>query len=306
MKLYGQLATVGAALTIMVVLTGCAINYSATANKSTLQNNSGSIDVTQSVQHPNDAHTTNTTTTNIPTTSHTASNNFMLEQAAKIKLQIKADLFNDGQQETIAIVNLPLTAGQDYSGYLGIWNAKGHLLQKLPLHGYDIMFPVKIYTNDLTQDGKPDLVLETDEHANGGNGAHHVYVYIQKDHYFAETPLSNSPAATFFATYQKNSQTFLIQSQEDLSRSWSAKLNADQMQNLNKNLLQGKQGVQIDPVSILQVANDSIITKRWLWFGNLQLNNLGFLVTHYQYRDGKWLVVQFSIESSGSAQVSQN
>lgn len=296
MKRHKQFATAGVALTIVGTLAGCA-----TDNRSALTNYSVSANIEQSVQQSND-----TTTANTSNTSHPVNNNLMIEKDAKIKLLTKADLFNDGQSETIALVNLPLVNGQDYSGYLGIWDAKGHLLQKFPLHGYNIMFPIRIYMKDLTQDGNPDILLETDEHSNGGNGVHHVYIYIQRDHHFVETPLPDSPVTALIAKYQNTKQSFLIQSQKDPSRSWSVKLNVDLMKYLDRKLLSGKQVVQIDPVSSTQVTSGSIATKRWLWFGNLQLNNLGFLVTHYQYSDGKWKVVQYDVESSGSAQVSQN
>ncbi|MCD1260027.1 hypothetical protein B5M42_014525 [Paenibacillus athensensis] len=299
MKGYRQLEIAGLALTIAGVLVGCTMDNSPASTHV-----SGLIKITPSAQPTNDPYMTNTKVTNTSDLSNSTTSGLMLEKDAEIKMQTKADLFNDGQKETIALVNLPLIQGQDYSGYLGIWDEKGILLQKLPVNGYNILFPVKIYTNDLTQDRNPDIVLETDEHANGGNGVHHTYVYIQTEHHFVETPLPESPVTTFFASYQKKEQNFIIQSEEDPSRYWFAKINADQMQFINEDLLNEKQVVQMDPVSAIEVGNDFLTTKRWLWFGNLQLNNLGFLVTNYQYRDGRWQAFGYSIESSGSVQVS--
>lgn len=281
---------------IIVVLTGCG--------SSTIQKTSGTKQAIQLTKSADDNNQQNSTSLNISSNSNRGSN-LGIEKGAVIKTQKKEDLFGNRQIETIALVNLPLVKGQDYSGYLGIWDAQGKLLQKFTLHGYNIMFPIKIYTNDLNNDGKLDIILETDEHANGGNGIHDIYVFIQKDKIFSEKPLPQTPVASFVATYQLKNKSFLIQSQKNKSRTWSTKLSPDIMKNLNNNLLKGKHDVNIDPISEINVNDGYITTKRLLWFGKLQLNSLGFLVTQYKYENGKWIVTQYNIQSNGTSNVTE-
>jgi len=93
----------------------------------------------------------------------------------------KAELIGSMKGSTIALVNTPRKSNQDYSGYLGIWTPEGKRIQKFTLEGYHIMSPVQIYVQDITGDGHPDIVLETDQHANGGLGAHVLNIYVEEN-----------------------------------------------------------------------------------------------------------------------------
>ncbi|MNI05040.1 hypothetical protein D3C73_579840 [compost metagenome] len=52
------------------------------------------------------------------------------------------------------------------------------------------MNPIQIHVLDLSGDGNPDIVLETDERANGGLGVIVAHIYVENNGQYAEVPLS--------------------------------------------------------------------------------------------------------------------
>jgi hypothetical protein len=218
-----------------------------------------------------------------------------LEKNAEIKLSQKADLFGSGNEATIALINLPSIPEQDYRGYVGIWDNKNKLIQKIEVKGYDIQFPVQIKALDITGDKKSDIILETDVHANGGLGAHALHVYVQEKGHFVETTVPFWLNTSFSVTLNNFSNVFTINSVEN--RNWTAQWTAEQLKNLDSNTPIQQSPVNIDPISSINLQNNILTTKSLIWFGNLQLNSLAILVTSYHWVEGTWAVKSYNLES---------
>jgi hypothetical protein len=218
-----------------------------------------------------------------------------LEKNAEIKLSLKADLFGSGNEATIALINVPLVPEQDYSGYVGIWDNKNKLIQKIEVKGYDIQFPVQIKVLDITGDKESDIILETDVHANGGLGAHALHVYVQEKGHFVETALPFWLNNNFSVTLNNLSNVFTINSVEN--RNWTAQWTEEQLKNLDSNIPIQQSPVNIDPISSIDLQNNILTTKSLIWFGNLQLNSLAIIVTSYHWVEGSWAVKSYNLES---------
>jgi hypothetical protein len=219
-----------------------------------------------------------------------------LEEGAEIKMSKKADLFGSGKETTIALINLPPIPQQDYTGFLGIWNSKGKLIQRFDVKGYDILNPVQIHVLDITGDNNPDIILETDEHANGGLGVHVIHIYVQVKGQYIEAPVPNGKNTSYTITYDQSSHDFTMISDQD-NRKWSVKWTTDQMKELDSILLSQSNSVNVDPISSIDLQNNILKTKRLIWFGNLQLNSLAILVTSYHYDEIKWVMQSYNLES---------
>jgi hypothetical protein len=219
-----------------------------------------------------------------------------IEEGAQIKISKQADLFDSMNGATIALINLPLIPNQDYTGYLGIWDSNGKLIQKFVVEGYNIINPVQIHVLDITGDRNPDIVLETDEHANGGLGVHVLHVYVEDKGLFAETPLSGGMNSSYTVTFRASSNDFIMVSTQD-NRKWTIQLAADQLKELDLNLLNQSNPVNVDPISSIDLQNNTIKTKRLIWFGNLQLNSLAILETSYHFEENKWAMQSYSLEN---------
>jgi hypothetical protein len=229
-------------------------------------------------------------------TSNFTYSTIALEPGAEMKISKQSDLFHTGEVYTIGLVNLPQAEG-DYKGYLGIWNGKGNLVKKFDVNGYNSMFPVQLSIQDFTNDGNPDILLETDEHANGGNGVHDAYVYVQQGMSYVEVPLPDSTEEHLTLTASHNLQTkeFLIHSNHN--DTWTVKVDPTILESINPTFLKQPFPVKVDPISQVNTDNHTLTTKRYLWFGNVQLNSLGFLHTSYVFINGKWEVKSYNIAS---------
>jgi hypothetical protein len=219
-----------------------------------------------------------------------------LEEGAEIKMSKKADLFGSGNEATIALINLPLLTQQDNTGYLGIWDKKGKLLQKFDVKGYDILHPVQIQVSDITGDNNPDIILETDAYANGGLGVHVLHVYVQEKGQYIEAPVPYGMNTSFTVTYDQSSNDFTMISDQD-NRKWTVRWTADQLKELDSILLSQSNAVNIDSISSIDLQNNILKTKRLIWFGNVQLNSLAILVTSFHFEEGKWDMQSYSMES---------
>jgi hypothetical protein len=229
-------------------------------------------------------------------------NGISIEEGAEIKMTQKADLFGNGNEATIALVNLPATPNQAYTGYLGIWDTERKLTQKFEVQGYDILHPVQIKVLDITGDNNPDIILETDAYANGGDGAHVLHIYVQDKGEYIETTLPVRTNTGYMVTLQPANHDFTINSVED-KRKWSVQWSAqmitgqDQLHALDANFLNSSIPVNVDPISSIDLKNNILTTKSLLWFGNLQLNSLAHLATSYHFEAGKWVMQSYSLES---------
>jgi len=219
-----------------------------------------------------------------------------IEKGAEIKIIKQTDLLGSMKGATIALINLPLIPNQDYTGYLGIWDSNGKLIQKFDVNSYNIMFPVQLQVLDITGDGKPDIMLETDEHANGGLGVHVLHVYVEDNGQYTEAPLPEEMSLNFTVTFRSSSNDFIMVSSQD-TRSWSVQLATDELEFLDSNLLNHTNDVNIDRVSSIDLQSNTLKTRRLIWFGNLQLNSLAILVTSYQFEENKWAIQSYSLEN---------
>jgi hypothetical protein len=219
-----------------------------------------------------------------------------IEEGAQIKISKKADLFGSMKGATIALINLPPIPKQDYTGYLGIWDSDGKLIQKFVVKGYNIMYPVQIHVQDITGDGIPDIVLETDEHANGGLGVHVLHIYVEDKGQYAEALLSEGMNSSYTVTFRSYSKDFIMVSTQD-NRKWTVQLATNQLKELDSNLLNQSNPVNVDPISSIDLQNNTLKTKRLIWFGNLQLNSLAILVTSYHFEENKWAMQSYSLEN---------
>ncbi|WP_256761647.1 VCBS repeat-containing protein [Cohnella sp. WQ 127256] len=219
-----------------------------------------------------------------------------IEQEAEIKISKKAALLGSAGEATIALINLPLIPEQDYTGYLGIWDANGKLLQKFVVEGYNIMNPVQIHVEDITGDGHPDIVLETDEHANGGLGVHVLHLYVKDNDQYVEAPLPDEVNSNYIVAFRSASNDFRMTSVQD-KRQWTIQLTTDHLKQLAPNLLTQTSPVNVDPISSIAIQNNILTTKRLIWFGNLQLNSLAILETSYRFEENKWTIQSYSLEN---------
>jgi hypothetical protein len=236
-------------------------------------------------------------------TAKPASNPIIPEAGAQIKISKQADLFHTGEEYTVALVNLPEVSPGDYKGYLGIWDNKGERIKQFSVNGYNSMFPVQLLTQDLTKDGNPDILLETDEHANGGNGVHVAYVYVQQGTDYVEAPLPETDKINLTVSYNTQTKDFQVQSNEN--KTWKVKVDPSILESIDPNTVK-QLPVNIDPISEVNTENNTLTTKRYLWFGNLQLNTLGFLQTSYVYKNGKWDAQTYEVVSGDMAIVTSN
>jgi hypothetical protein len=218
-----------------------------------------------------------------------------IEEGAQLKMSKHADLFGSKEEATIALINLPLIPQHDYTGYLGIWDSNGKLIQKFVVEGYNINNPVQIHVQDITGDGNPDIVLETDEGANGGFGVHVLHVYVKDKGQYMEAPLSKEMNSGFTVTFRSSSNDFIMISMQD-NRRWAVQFNADHLKQLDSKLLNQSNTVNVDPISSIDLLNNTLKTKRLIWFGNLQLNSLAQLVTSYHFEENKWVMQSYSLE----------
>ncbi|WP_438350608.1 hypothetical protein ACP8HI_08175 [Paenibacillus sp. FA6] len=219
-----------------------------------------------------------------------------IEEGAQIKIRKNADLFGSMKEATIALINLPLIPEQDYAGYVGIWDSNGKLVQKFVVKGYHIMNPVQIHVQDITGDGNSDIVVETDEHVNGGLGVHALHVYVENKGQYTEAPLSEEINSDYTVTFRSSSKDFIVISTQD-NRRWTVQLGAEQLKHLNSNVLNQSNPVNVDPISSIDVHNNTLTTKRLIWFGDLQLNSLAVLESNYYFEENKWEMQSYSLEN---------
>jgi hypothetical protein len=219
-----------------------------------------------------------------------------IEKGAQIKMSTNADLFGSNKEATIALINLPLVPQQDYAGYLGVWDSNGKLIQRFDVNGYNITKPVQIHVQDITGDRNPDIVLETDEGANGGFGVHVLHIYVEDKGRYIETPLSEGDHSSYTVTFRSTSNDFIMVSTQD-NRRWTVQLAKDLMETLDSSLINQSNPVNVDPISSIDLQDNSLITKRLIWFGNLQLNSLALLVTSYHFEGHKWIMQSYSLEN---------
>jgi hypothetical protein len=160
------------------------------------------------------------------------------------------------------------------------------------------MSPVQIVVKDITGDGHPDIVLETDQHANGGLGSHALHIYVQGEEKYTEEPLPLTEEVNdnYSVTFHSASNEFMMVSTKD-SRRWKIELATDTLKELNSNLLNMTNLVNIDPISSVDVHDNMLTTKRLMWFGNVHLNSLAVLVTTYQFEDHKWVIQNYDLEA---------
>jgi hypothetical protein len=222
------------------------------------------------------------------------------ETGAEIKMSSQADLFHTGEEYTVALVNLPEVSPGDYKGYVGIFDNKGELSKKFPVEGYDITSPVQLLVQDLTKDGKPDILLETDEHANGGNGIHHLYLFVQQGTEYEEAPLPQDESFNLTVSYNTQTKDFLGQSNQN--QTWTVKVDPSILESMDPTTVK-QLPVFIDPVSEVKTDNNTLTIKRYVWFGNLQINTLGFLKTSYDFKNGKWEAQTYDLVSGNMATV---
>ncbi|MCL6457058.1 MAG: hypothetical protein K6T85_03540 [Gorillibacterium sp.] len=228
-----------------------------------------------------------------------------IEAGALTKMTEKGKLFGSEQESIIALINLPLVAGEGYTGYLGIWDLSGNLIQKLEVKGYNIIDPEQIHVEDITGDGIADIVLETNEGANGGLGVHALNVYVGDKDKYTEVILAGGENIAFKTTYVPERGEFSIVSVQD-NRSWMVKLpKGERMDFMDVRLFTGTHALTIDPIGAVAWGENTLTTKRLVWFGNLQLNSLAVLATSYHYQDGKMLVQSYHLESDGSSVITE-
>lgn len=238
--------------------------------------------------------------TSMPVTSDQESEKFhvveglTIEEGAEILISKKADLLDSMKGSTIALIHSPLTPEQGNTEYLGIWDAKGKRIQKFIVEGY-MMNPVDIHVTDVTGDGNSDIILETDENANGGLGAHALHIYVEDKGQYKEAPLPEEINTNYTVTFRPSSNDFNMISTGD-KRSWTVQMAEDQLKELDATLLKQSNAVNVDPISSIDVQDHILITKRLIWFGNLQLNSLAILATSYHFEDNKWNMKSYSLE----------
>lgn len=217
-----------------------------------------------------------------------------IEEGAQIEKSTKADLFDSMEEATIALIHLPLVPQQDNTGYLGLWDSNGKLIQKFDVNEYHLINPIEIHVQDITGDGNTDIVLETDGGANGGFGAHDLHVYVNDKGQYVETPLSEGMNSSFTVTFHSSSQDFIMISNQD-NRSWTIQLNAEHLKQLDSELLNQPNPVNVDPISSIDLQGNTLKTRRLMWFGNLQLNSLALLETSYRYEEKKWVIQSYNL-----------
>jgi hypothetical protein len=229
-----------------------------------------------------------------------------VEEGAQIKLSKRADLFGSALDATIALVVLPLQPQQDYKGYLGVWDSSGELVQKFVVNGYNILFPLEINVLDITADGIPDIILETDERANGGLGVEVLHIYVSDNGSYIEASLPDTVDKGYTATYRPSSNDFMMSSNAD-NRRWAVHFNDELLRLLDTKLLnQPVAAVNVDPVSSIDLQNNILTTKRLMWFGNLQLNSLAVVATSYSFEANNWVIKNYHLESvEGSSVVTE-
>lgn len=220
----------------------------------------------------------------------------MIEEGAQIQISKKADLLEPMNEATIALVVLPLEPERDYEGYLGIWDAEGQAIQKFALEGYHMMNPVQIYVQDVTGDGNPDIVLETDEGANGGFGAHAVQLYVKQRDRYVSAPLTEEVNASFAVLFRPSGNDFIVTSEQD-HREWTVTMNAEQLKELDSALLSETNIANVDSISSIDIGDNGLTTRRLVWFGHLQLNSLAVLATRYTFENNMWAVQEYQLES---------
>ncbi|MEW9698872.1 hypothetical protein [Paenibacillus sp. SI8] len=216
-------------------------------------------------------------------------------------MSTKADLTGTGKESTISLVVLPQKPNQDYEGYVRIGDEHQKISQVFTVKGYNILNPVQIHVVDVTNDGKPDIILETDELANGGLGAHDLHMYIQEQNgRFIEQfiPDDGDTESRFSAAYRPSTREFTVSNMEDnrtwriqISEKFAGQLEADRLDEMSENR------VHVDPISSIDLMNNKLATKRYVWFGRLQLNGLAVLETEYVCTNGNWRMKQYHLQS---------
>jgi hypothetical protein len=220
-----------------------------------------------------------------------------IEQGAQVAKTVQTALYGNQQEMTLALIRLPLKEDDEGSGYVGIWDKAGKLVEKHVVEGYSLQHPVQLLAEDVTGDGIADILLETDEQANGGMGAHRLQVWVGESGQYRELELQDPVAVALQAQFQPATGSFQLTSAAD-GRSWTAQVPAEQLAAQEAELETGSHGVNIDPLFEAAVEDGTLVTRRWLWVGRLQLNGVGVLVTEYRYRDGALVVSDYQLEAA--------
>lgn len=221
-----------------------------------------------------------------------------MEQGAEVAKRTQAALYGKQADMTLALIGLPIqTEGEESSGYIGIWEKAGKLVEKHTVEGYSLRHPVQLLAEDVTGDGIADILLETDEQANGGMGAHRLQVWGGESGQYREVELQDPLAVALQAEFQPATGSYHLTSAAD-GRSWLAQVPAEQLAAQEAELVTGRHGVNIDPLFSATVEDGTLVTRRWLWVGRLQLNGLGVLVTEYRYRDGALVASDYRLEAA--------
>ncbi|KEO84295.1 S-layer homology domain-containing protein [Tumebacillus flagellatus] len=214
------------------------------------------------------------------------------------------DLNNDGKaQETLAVV---ANKNESKPGYLGLFDRNGRLQTRFNLDPEVTRDPVQLLVNDVTGDGKNDLILESDLHGNGGMGAHDLRVFVQGANGTFSSAKVQQPdwAAKFNSiTLDTNTLTWNIKSTAD-NRSWTVQLVGPQWNGFDPSFLQKPYQMNVDNPYSVSVVNGKLTTRHWAWVGH-HIMGVFDLVPSYKYVNGAFVVDSYQTEQVPGTKLTQ-
>ena len=221
-----------------------------------------------------------------------------LEKGAMVKLQRQFDLYEDGKPETVAVVGtvpLPNQIDMFQEGYLGVFNDRGQVEQRIALAGEMVNGPVQLIAKDVNQDGRLDLVLDSDMHGNGGRGVHQMNVFVQgTNHSFTALPQQDPDwSAELKTSYEAATKTWKIHSNLD-NRDFTAQY-IGQVPYDPTATGQDFSSPAVDPYYELNADGDVLETKHWLWTG-AHVNGIAILSAKHEVKDGKLVVTSYQLD----------
>ena len=225
-----------------------------------------------------------------------------LKQGEKAKMTRQFDLDGDGRLETVAVVGsvpAPDSTGMFQSGYLGVFNGQGQLVQHVPLKGDAVNWPVLLAAKDVNRDGRLDLVLDSDLRGNGGRGVHQMNVFVQgANRSYAALPQQGLDWSNALkTTYDAATKTWSIHSNIG-NRKFKAQYVGKEPYDPNA-MGKSYDRPEVDPHYELNADWNVLETKHWLWTG-AHVNGIAILSEKHEVKDGKLVVTSYRLDTVDS------
>ncbi|HEU4963706.1 MAG TPA: S-layer homology domain-containing protein [Bacilli bacterium] len=208
-----------------------------------------------------------------------------------------ADLDGDGKEDdTVATLGQangddPLRAG----GFLGFFNESGQLIRSFKLNGEQALFST-LHAQDLTGDGRPEIVLDTDFHGNGGRGAHGITVYTSDLDYEAQNLVLPSERTHFAIDYTQANKTYTITS-PDNDHQWDVHLVGEQWKEYDPTVWMQKPYVSTIDAPYTVDLTDGLTTKHWFWTGS-HVNGIAIYDQMWSFANGTWAPISYGLEAT--------